>query len=296
MKVERMFAIVVFLLHKRIVTADELAERLEVSKRTIYRDIDSLCAAGIPIVSHLGKNGGFTLADRYQLNKLTFSDTEKKLVMDGITLGNELFEEQQLANLQQKLALFQEEYDISFTLSNATLHRNIIEQQTKNKIQQLLAFIENEQAIEISYVAQNGHFTTRTVLPIKLHLQNGSWYAEAFCQLREAYRFFKLTRIRTMETIEATIKQPLLVSTTERPVELEQIILQFGLSEHGKLYDFFTEGELAIHSEHIIAKFHYDITNDILPFIRMFGSKVKILAPAWLQQKHLEEIKKILES
>ncbi|WP_042478049.1 helix-turn-helix transcriptional regulator [Bacillus ndiopicus] len=296
MKIERMFAIVVFLLHKRIVSAEELAEKLEVSKRTIYRDIDSLCAAGIPIVSHLGKNGGFTLADRYQLDKLTFSDTEKKLVMDGITLGNELFEEQQLANLQHKLALFQEEHHASFTLSNATLHRDIIEQQTKNKIQQLLTFIQHEQAIEISYVAQNGHFTTRTILPIKLHLQNGSWYVEAFCQMREAYRFFKLTRIRAMEAVEVNINQPLPTPTTERPVKLEQVVLQFTLSEHGKLYDFFTEEELFIGPEHIVATFYYDITNDILPFIRMFGSKVKILAPTWLQEKHLEEIKKILES
>ncbi|WP_107841348.1 helix-turn-helix transcriptional regulator [Metasolibacillus meyeri] len=296
MKIERMFAIVVFLLHKRLVSAEELAEKLEVSKRTIYRDIDSLCAAGVPIISYLGKNGGFTLSERYQLDKLTFSDTEKKLVMDSLTLEQELFEGRQLSTLQQKLALFQEAHHTSFTLASATLHRDTIEQETKNKIQQLFTFIQQEQAIEISYVAQNGHFTTRTVLPIKLHLQNGSWYIEAFCQMREAYRFFKLTRIRKMETVDSSIDKPLHSSQAERPAQLEKIILQFSLSEHGKLYDFFIEEELVIQQEHIIATFFYDITNDLLPFIRMFGSKVKILAPAWLQQKHLQEIQKILES
>lgn len=295
MKVERMFAIVVFLLHKRLVSAEELAEKLEVSKRTIYRDIDSLCAAGVPIISHLGKNGGVTLAERYQLDKLTFSDAEKKLVMDGVTLEQQLFEGQQLSSLQQKLALFHEE-QVPFTLTQATLHRAIIEQETKHKIQQLLSFIQQEQAIEISYVAQNGHFTTRIILPIKLHLQNGSWYVEAFCQLREAYRFFKLTRIRAMQVANILVNQPPPALQAKRPVRLEKITLQFALSEHGKLYDFFTEEELIIQQEYIIVTFSYDITNDLFPFIRMFGSKVKILAPDWLQQKNLQEIQKILES
>lgn len=77
MKTERMLSILIYLLQKKKVSAEELAIKFEVSKRTIYRDMDALSSIGIPIISYLGKNGGFTLIDTYQLDKFTFNDVEK---------------------------------------------------------------------------------------------------------------------------------------------------------------------------------------------------------------------------
>ncbi|WP_240688204.1 HTH domain-containing protein [Bacillus sp. BH2] len=79
MKTARMFSILIYLLKKNKVSAEELANEFEVSTRTIYRDMDALSSIGIPIISYLGKNGGFTLIDNYQLDKFTFNDEEKKL-------------------------------------------------------------------------------------------------------------------------------------------------------------------------------------------------------------------------
>ncbi|MGR5984705.1 helix-turn-helix transcriptional regulator [Bacillus cytotoxicus] len=92
MKTERMLSILIYLLRKKdIISAEELANTFEVSKRTIYRDIDALSAIGIPIISYLGKNGGFTLIDNYRLDKFTFSEEEKRFLLEGLTLKSELF-------------------------------------------------------------------------------------------------------------------------------------------------------------------------------------------------------------
>lgn len=101
MKTARMFSILIYLLKRNIVSAEELANEFEVSTRTIYRDIDALSSIGIPIISYLGKNGGFTLIDNYQLDKFTFNDEEKKFLLEGLTLKNELFDTNQLSILQK---------------------------------------------------------------------------------------------------------------------------------------------------------------------------------------------------
>ncbi|MBJ7968242.1 YafY family transcriptional regulator, partial [Bacillus cereus] len=76
--------------------------------RTIYRDMDALSSIGIPIISYLGKNGGFTLIDNYQLDKFTFNEEEKKFLLEGLTLKNELFDTNQLSILQRKIELLKE--------------------------------------------------------------------------------------------------------------------------------------------------------------------------------------------
>jgi len=102
MKTARMFSLLIYLLKKNIVSAEELANKFEVSKRTIYRDIDALSSIGIPIISYLGKNGGFTLIDNFQLDKFTFNEEEKKFLLEGLTLKNDLFDNNHLSILQKK--------------------------------------------------------------------------------------------------------------------------------------------------------------------------------------------------
>ncbi|MCU5305659.1 YafY family transcriptional regulator, partial [Bacillus toyonensis] len=204
MKTARMFSILIYLLKKNIVSAEELANEFEVSTRTIYRDMDALSSIGIPIISYLGKNGGFTLIDNYQLDKFTFNEEEKKFLLEGLTLKNELFDTNQLSILQRKIELLKEnkeDYHSNITITSSTLHREIIEDETKSKIKKILSIIDEGNKICISYVSQTANVTSRIIQPLKLNFMNGSWYLEAFCESRKALRLFKLTRIRNMEVI-----------------------------------------------------------------------------------------------
>ncbi|MBC6971375.1 YafY family transcriptional regulator [Bacillus sp. Xin] len=303
MKTERMFSILIYLLKKDIVSAEELANRFEVSKRTIYRDIDALSAIGIPIISYLGKNGGFTLIDNYQLDKFTFNEEEKKFLLEGLTLKNELFDNDQLLILQKKLELLKEnkeEHHSNITISSSTLHRETIEEETKVKIKKILSVINEGNKIRISYVSQTANISSRMIQPLKLNFMNGSWYLEAFCESRKALRLFKLTRIRSMEIIHDNTRTPYTEKNeyvTNKIAKIERIILLFSKSELGKLYDFFTDDEIEVLEDgELKVTFPYDSNKNILPFLLMFGRHVKIIEPLWLKNKYRDEIEYIYKS
>ncbi|MFJ8528184.1 helix-turn-helix transcriptional regulator [Bacillus sp. NPDC094106] len=303
MKTERMFSILIYLLKKDIVSAEELANTFEVSKRTIYRDIDALSSIGIPVISYLGKNGGFTLIDNYRLDKFTFNEEEKKFLLEGLTLKNELFDSNQLSILQKKIELLKEnkeEYHSNITISSSTLHRETIEEETKRKIKKVLSIIDEGNKIRISYVSQTGNRSSRMIQPLKLNFMNGSWYLEAFCESRKALRVFKLTRIRDMEVIHDNTRTAYTGKSecvTNKAVKVEKIILLFSKSELGKLYDFFTEDEItALEDGSLKVTFHYDTNKNLLPFLLMFGRHVKILAPLWLENAYKNEIEFIYKS
>lgn len=299
-----MFSILIYLLQKKKVSAEELASKFEVSKRTIYRDMDALSTVGIPIISYLGKNGGFTLIDNYQLDKFTFTEEEKKVLIKGLTLKNELVDNNQLSTLQRKIELLQENKEVdhsTISISSSTLHRETIEEETKIKIKKVLSIIEQGNKIRISYVSQTTNMSSRIIQPIKLHFLNGSWYVEAFCESKEALRLFKLTRIRRMEIIYDKTRQHTVIEKTHiltnKTAKLEKITLLFSKSELGKLYDFFTEEELSVLEDgRVKVTFTYDTNKNLLPFLLMFGRHVKILSPQWLNHEYMDEIKFIYES
>ncbi|MFJ7738079.1 helix-turn-helix transcriptional regulator [Lysinibacillus sp. NPDC097287] len=303
MKTERMFSILIYLLQKKKISAEELASKFEVSKRTIYRDIDALSSIGIPIISYLGKNGGFTLVDNYQLDKFTFNEEEKKFLLEGLSLKNELFDNQQLSTLQRKLELLKENKEVAhanISISSSTLHRETIEEETKVKIKNILSIIEQGNKICISYVSQTANISNRIIRPIKLNFMNGSWYVEAYCESREALRLFKLTRIRSMEIIHDKTRHTYIEKAeipTSMTAKMETITLLFSKSELGKLYDFFTEDEILVFEDgRVNVTFTYDTNKNLLPFLLMFGRHVKILSPQWLKNKYMDEIKFIYES
>ncbi|YAR62891.1 helix-turn-helix transcriptional regulator [Bacillus cytotoxicus] len=243
-------------MQKDIISAEELANTFEVSKRTIYRDIDALSAIGIPIISYLGKNGGFTLIDNYRLDKFTFSEEEKRFFTRRFNFKKaSFFDDEQLSILQKKIEVLKEtkrDHTSNMTVSFSTLHRETIEEETKQKVKKVLVMIEKEQKLQISYVSQTGHLSKRIIQPLKLNFMNGSWYLEAVCVLRKALRVFKLTRIRRMDIIDDNTeivydRKPEFIK--ERKEKLEQIMLLFSKSTLGKLYDFFTDEEIEILEE-----------------------------------------------
>ncbi|MEK4426407.1 helix-turn-helix transcriptional regulator [Solibacillus sp. FSL K6-1523] len=303
MKTERLFSILIYLLQKKKVSAEQLASQFEVSKRTIYRDIDALCSIGIPIISYLGKNGGFTLIDTYKLDKFTFSEEEKRFLLQVLSLKSELFDVQQLATLQRKLELLKDNNQdggSNISIASSTLHRQTIENETKVKIQNILPVIEQRYKMSISYVSQTANISNRIIQPIKLNFMNGSWYLEAYCEVREALRLFKLTRIRNMQIIKDTTRATNFEETAQsstKSVKMEEIRLSFSKSELGKLYDFFMEDEITLlENGQVNVTFTYDTNKNMLPFLLMFGRHVKVLAPEWLKNNYMSEIKFIFES
>ncbi|HAO6182034.1 TPA: YafY family transcriptional regulator [Listeria monocytogenes] len=294
MKLERILAILVMILERKVL-ASELAEKFEVSTRTIYRDMDTLLYAGFPVVALPGKNGGFTMLDTYKLATFTFSEAEKQILLEALEARSEfmLNDSDSQEILREKITLLQTEKPTSkhIFFDSATQHRQQIEAEVKRKIAYIQkAFTTNKQ-LKITYIAMSGAETTREISPQKLNLMDGSWYLEAYCHKRAAIRHFKLTRITSLKEIDKAIME---VEETEyQPAEMKRIVLEFPKNQLGKLLDYFLQEEMETGDDYVRVSFFYDLERNIIPFLLMFGSAVKILEPASLQKDYKSEVEKL---
>ncbi|CCQ21970.1 Uncharacterized HTH-type transcriptional regulator YobV [Listeria monocytogenes] len=289
MKLERILAILVMILERKVL-ASELAEKFEVSTRTIYRDMDTLLYAGFPVVALPGKNGGFTMLDTYKLATFTFSEAEKQILLEALEARSEFMLNDSQEILREKITLLQTEKPTSkhIFFDSATQHRQQIEAEVKRKIAYIQkAFTTNKQ----TYIAMSGAETTREISPQKLNLMDGSWYLEAYCHKRAAIRHFKLTRITSLKEIDKAIME---VEETEyQPAEMKRIVLEFPKNQLGKLLDYFLQEEMETGDDYVRVSFFYDLERNIIPFLLMFGSAVKILEPASLQKDYKSEVEKL---
>lgn len=167
MKIERLLSIIIVLLDKQIQPASALAATFEVTKRTIYRDIETLQFAGFPIVSYPGSQGGFGFIDSFKMHKFTFTDSEKQKIIEALRLQKQLLVFQKSDSIiKGKLHAIQDSCarhtDIS--LSSATLHNPSIERQTNQKLEALHHTLTKQQKIKISYITGQGITSNRTVL------------------------------------------------------------------------------------------------------------------------------------
>ncbi|QUG42974.1 YafY family transcriptional regulator [Psychrobacillus sp. INOP01] len=292
-KIERLLSILVALLNKEIVSADELAKKLEVSKRTIYRDIESLGLSGLPVITIHGRNGGVGLMPSYKMDKYLFSDEEKQKIIESLRMQHNMLQEdnqvliEKLENLKGNDESFS---NLSFY--SPTIHRTEIEKETKVKLSALREAIAQKKKLEIKYTSLNGEITIRVISPSNIVLTDGSWYINAYCEKRKDRRMFKLTRIRELLLIDEELI-PLEAKEIGETIIYKQAELIFQRNQLGKLYDFFLEEEIQIHNNTIKVTFKYDSNRKLIPFLLMFGSTVNVIKPHILKQEYYNELNKI---
>lgn len=192
MQISRLFEIVYLLLDKKCVKAQALADRFEVSVRTIYRDIDTLSQAGIPVFASRGKGGGIRLTDNFILNKSVLSEEEQRSILTALHGMNELQPGQTGQVLEKLSALFGGrpydwiEIDFSSWDSSDRISRSLA---------LLKEAIFSRTVISFDYCASDGKATHRLVEPLRLVFRGYDWYLYAWCRTREDTRYFKLSRM-----------------------------------------------------------------------------------------------------
>ena len=193
MKLGRLIGIVSILLQKDKVTAPYLAEKFEVSRRTINRDIEEICKAGIPIVTTQGRNGGISIMEGYKLDKTLLTTSEIEAIITGLKSLDSITKTKKYENIVDKLKPRKE--------SNITLSNNIIIDLSmwKNtyfieKIELLKEAIKENKIVSFTYCYEKGE-DKRDIEPYLLIFQWGSWYLYGYCLKRNDYRLFKISRI-----------------------------------------------------------------------------------------------------
>ena len=190
MQESRLFKILYHLLDKGQATAPELAEKFEVSPRTIYRDIDALSSAGIPVYAEAGRNGGIHLMNDFVLDKAVLSEEEKQEILTALQSINstKTSSRQTLQKLSAVFNINSEnwlEVDFSRWGNSGT---------DNEKFELLKSAVIGQKCVKITYANSYGTIRERIIQPLKMSYKSMSWYLKAYCMEKQDYRIFKIGR------------------------------------------------------------------------------------------------------
>lgn len=210
-RLSRLTAILIQLQTKRLTTATSLADKFNVSVRTIYRDIKALDEAGVPIVTEDGK--GYTLMDGYRIPPVMFSESQANalILAEQLVLKNKdisFIKDYTEAIDKIKAVLRQSEKDKANLLADRTrFEQNLNRERNSNNISQLQSALTNCYLTRIDYTNEQNKTTERTIEPFALLSTNENWLLVAWCRLRKQFRYFRLDRITKMEVLTEKFDQ-----------------------------------------------------------------------------------------
>ena len=297
MQQSRLFGMLYYLLEQGHATAPELAEKFEVSVRTIYRDVDALSGAGIPVYTETGRNGGIQLLDGYVLDRSLFSDQEKQALLSGIqSLAAVQFPE--VDGVLKKLgAIFQirlsDWIEVDFSRWGS-----IAEYENQLFVQIRQAVLEGRK-IRFVYYDSTGAKREREAYPRKLVYKDRAWYLFAFCLTRQADRLFRLTRIKDFRLTETYFNElpEAAPEVYPQPRDMGALIdleLQFPLEVGYRLYDTLEDSAIVACENGYTVKLTLPETEWLYDFLMSFGERVTIIRPESVKQRIIEKYKAAL--
>ncbi|MFV0401940.1 MAG: helix-turn-helix transcriptional regulator [Oscillospiraceae bacterium] len=195
MQIARLFEMVYLLLEKRQMTARELAERFEISTRTVYRDVETLSQAGIPLYTTKGKGGGIGITEGFVLNKSLLSRREQMEILAALQSQSATGDKANEETLQKLTSFFR-------TSVEDWIRVDFSDWNNSDLFEQVKAAVLERREISFRYYGRNGDSIRRKVRPFQLWFKHKSWYLHAFCLERNANRLFKLNRMQEFELLE----------------------------------------------------------------------------------------------
>lgn len=299
MKIDRLIGIITLLLQHEKVTAPYLAERFEVSKRTINRDIEDICKAGIPLVTIQGYGGGISIADGYKIDKTILTEDELKAVFAGLKSIDSVSKISYTQKLIDKLSahgksVFSIDGHIMIDLAS------FYQEELTQKIELIKSAISNERIIAFRYYYSRGE-TDRLVEPYLLIFKWSSWYLYAYCLKRNDYRLFKLNRLWNLQQTEKHFD---LREVTKDCIDFENYfssepILLIALFDECVKYRLIEEYGIDCYSPtedgKLLLKRYFTNQDNLLMWILSFGDKVKVIEPKEISAEIIRQSINILK-
>ncbi len=295
MKIDRLIGILSILLQKNKITTTELSEKFEVSRRTINRDVDNLCRAGIPIVTMQGKGGGISIMDGYKIDRTLLTSADMMAIMAGLQSLDSVSGTNSYRMLMEKLSVDNIVSDNHIIIDLSYWDKSAVE----SKIELIKSAMENHERIAFFYHSPTEE-TRRIIEPYHLIFQWANWYVWGFCTIRKDYRMFKLTRMTDLKcTGEKFDLKDIPVYTCDKmrhthseikatvkffPDVKWRLIDEFGI-------DSFTENE----NGSIIMTFTWSDVPAFYRYILTFGESAEILEPEEYREEFASLLKNIFE-
>ena len=295
MKDNRLFRILYYILEKGKVTANELADKFEVSVRTIYRDIDSISSAGIPIYALQGKGGGIEIAEDFVLSKSLLSENEKQQIMSALQGLDNTTIQRENELLTKLSALFKMKNTSWIEVDFNNWQNNKMYEKTFDDIK---SAILSKNIISFTYFSSNEKETDRSVKPVRLLFKSQDWYLYALCLLRNDFRYFKLSRIMNLEIHTEKFDDSFenVILKKEMPHEnTVHIKVKFDRKVAFRVYDEIN-GEITEDNDGNLYS-EIEIPNDynLYNYIFSFGDGAEVLEPKEIRMQIKEMINKMAE-
>ncbi len=296
MQESRLFKIVYHLLNKGQVTAPELAKKFEVSVRTIYRDIDALSGAGIPVYAETGRNGGIHLMDGFVLDKAVLSKEEKEEILTAVQSLNITQSIGKSDTLQKLSALFQFSSEDWLELDFSRWGN---EGNDNEKFELLKSAVIHRKQVKLLYAGSYKAASERVVQPLKLVYKTKAWYLKAFCMERQDYRIFKLNRILDLEVLREGFlyhSYPEENLAEQDKDKYNQIVLRFPREMAYRVYDEFDAAQVERQENgDFIVSVSMPEDGWLIGFLLSFGTKVDVVEPVYLKDLLAEHARLIYE-
>lgn len=310
MKVDRLVSIIMILLDKERIGAQELADLFEVSPRTIYRDIDTICLAGIPVRSVSGVGGGFEIMRKYKIDRKVFSTADLSAILMGLSGLSSMIRGEELVNALAKVKSFipadkakdielkanQIDIDLSPWMGN----RNI-----QPYLEMMKTALQESRLLSFEYADRYGNKTVRTAEPYQLVLKGGQWYWQGYCHTRKDFRLFKLSRMSNLQIREESFspreyQKPQLEFTDILEAMQTRIKIRIHKSVMNRVLDFCTREDFSPDGdEHYIVSFPFIENDYYYNILFSFGDKCECLEPLHIRtemKRRIHEIAALYEN
>jgi len=296
MKLERLIGILSILLQQDKITAPELAEKFEVSVRTILRDIDDISKAGIPITTSQGQGGGISIMDGYKIDRTLLSSSEMQAIFSGLKSLDSVSGTNRYRQLMDKLSVSNTiNADNHIIIDLATWDKNAV----STKIELIKSAMEKKRIITFRYYSPE-RTEQRDIEPYRLIFQWSSWYVWGFCVKRQDYRLFKLTRITELtKTEEAFVQRDIPEYECDKLRHTKgeiSAIVRFDKSAKWRIVDEFgTENFTEDENGNVILTFTWSDKLSFYSYILGFRENAEIISPAEYREELLGLLKNITD-
>lgn len=305
---DRLLAMTVLLLNRGRLSAKELADRFEVSTKTIYRDMDTLGQAGIPIVAHQGTAGGFEMMEEFTISRQFLTLEEINAIVAAVKGINSAMDDNKLEHLLEKVNALLRKSDKLQTSSQG--QKYIFDfnpwgqgADMREKVSQLKQAIEEKNPVKFRYVNMNGNESERQTEPTALILKGNVWYLQAYCMLREEFRIFRLSRIRDIAVSDTRFERrevPVLDGyswdETWNQVREKMITLTFSREVRYRVEETFQADQISVLPDGTV-RVEGQISDDewFYGTLLSFGHHVKVEQPASVAEEVMKRAQGIID-
>lgn len=296
MKIDRQIGILSILLQKSSVTAPYLAEQFEVSRRTINRDIEDLCKAGIPIVTRQGVAGGISIMENYKMDRTLFTNAEMQDILAGLRSLDSVNGTNRYGMLMEKLSAGSSDFMVgnqSVLIDLSSWYKDAL----ASKIELIRAAVEKKKELEFVYYSPNGE-SERCIEPYYLIFRWASWYVWGWCKKREDFRLFKLNRMEQLQISgRAFVKRKVSV-----PDLSDKRVFPGGISVKAlfepeckwRLVEEFGSGSFVEQSDgRLLFQADYTDMENLVIWLLSFRDKVELLEPETVRTEIIASIERM---